>query len=109
MPECNFYVGQKVTPITSNWKRARRNWNQRLSRLFWGFDRPLACIGEVYTVRVVGTIDGYPNDHIFIGLCEKPGSYSAHGFRPVLERKTDISIFTKILDRVNRRQTVGAD
>jgi hypothetical protein len=32
--------------------------------------------------------------------------FGAQFFRPLIERKTDISCFTRILDKVNKRETV---
>jgi hypothetical protein len=32
--------------------------------------------------------------------------YRARFFRPITEKKTDISVFTRILDKVNGRETV---
>lgn len=73
--------------------------------------------GNIYTVR--GTIT-WPEPiglglYLFeivrrpllteAGYCHER-TFAAAAFRPVEERKTDISIFTEILDGINKRETV---
>lgn len=70
--------------------------------------------GGIYTVR--GIVE-YPDDISGLYLVEirnppdEEGcewQFFASRFRPVVERKTDITVFTEILDRVNKqsRETV---
>jgi len=85
-----FHVGQKVT--------LKRN-----SGLFWLNERgetPAPGIkgpvhGEIYTV--VRCRMGVRSELLSFAELETY-SYDASAFRPVVERKTDIGIFTKILD-----------
>jgi hypothetical protein len=87
----NFRVGQKVVCVDA----------RGLSGKPWAYPKK----GEVYTV------DGYAKHwmggegvvlrevvNIFRG---SPQPFAASRFRPVVDRKTDISTFTKILDDVN--------
>lgn len=58
--------------------------------------------GRIYTVREAYDWFGYPGirlDEIYNYLDR---GYSAHRFRPVVERKTDISIFTAMLNTSKR-------
>ena len=64
-----------------------------------------AIVGAIYTVRKISEYGGQiglylseiinPPQHTIDGLIER-GMYSER-FRPIVERKTDISIFTKML------------
>ncbi len=99
----SFQVGQKVMM-----KHDRGRWA----------DLALGCVapefGVVYTIRdVLGDQEtGFlrfneiknPIIVTHIGIGEP--MFEARMFRPVVERKTDISIFTEILDRETRKQPV---
>jgi hypothetical protein len=105
-----FYVGQKVVCVSDDW------WlnGERHDRWY----KRLPVCGEVYTIRSIvvlnefmGGIAGlkleefiFPDGSRFDGNGE--GAFIATHFRPVIERKTDISIFTRILDDVSKRETV---
>lgn len=94
-----FYVGQKVVCVDDAVTSSRRGW----------FSAPNVkpTIGKVYTVRAVGeSVEGFLGLRLHeLNLCGKRGDglffidnfYRASRFRPVVERKTDISIFKKIL------------
>jgi len=83
-----FRIGQKVTPIHVH--------------VPWGYNGNVPKVGTVYTVGWIGL---HWSDKQLIDLVEapSPGSasfsrgYSAECFRPVVERKTDISIFQAML------------
>jgi hypothetical protein len=87
----NFQVGQKVACVKNG------SWCDNRDRL---------VLGEVYTIRrLVVDDDGdlifqlheiqrSPEARQFWG---DDVGYAAFRFRPVVERKTDISIFTKML------------
>ncbi|ASS55887.1 hypothetical protein [Rhizobium leguminosarum] len=83
----NFHVGQKVVCI----------WEDT------GEPGPEPKCGVVYTVSAVFMAADLPH----IDLVELPcpdtdewfGGYKAEAFRPVAERKTDISIFTDMLTK----------
>lgn len=96
----NFRIGQKVVCIKKN------------------RDTPPAgevqpCVGGIYTVRGIvdwgewgvglylQEIHNSPID-TKVGIVER--TFSVRRFRPAVERKTDISIFTKILDTTKTPQ-----
>jgi hypothetical protein len=95
-----FRVGQKVVCIDSNpasWLGNRVG----LSRDMHGLTR-----GEIYTIRAIGTHEGFCVVWLveIVRPCrgcgsEEVGYYHAR-FRPAVERKTDISTFTRMLDSV---------
>lgn len=59
--------------------------------------------GRVYTISAINALE----DYLFVGLVENkhcsgdPTPWFSKRFRPVVETKTDISIFTKMLKRSN--------
>jgi hypothetical protein len=88
----NFQVGQKVVCVKNG------PW--------WGGNRDRLVLGAIYTIRRLIVADD--GDLIFqiheIQRSPKARQiwgddvgYAAFRFRPVVERKTDISIFTKML------------
>jgi hypothetical protein len=92
-----FYVGQKVCCI--------KNSVQRINdRGFPGFTK-----GEVLTVAGLHNTNDYG---LFLSFVERNRlSWGHHkGFRPVVERKTDISILERLLDPSNHEkelETIG--
>ena len=86
-----FHVGQKVVcikhPIPHPWCRY-----------------PVFVKGSVYTVAALDDLEG----EVFIAVRELHWSVFGNisGFRPVVERKTDISIFTAMLN--TSKQEVSA-
>lgn len=92
----NFRVGQKVVCIDA----APPHRSQLIPGLY-GFFRPTGlCRGEVYTVCEVGLthrLDPKNLPCIRVDKCD--AVVWAHRFRPVAERRTDISIFTKMLTK----------
>lgn len=94
-----FVVGQKVVCI-DNVPRAAPPWINYIG----GMDG--LTKGRIYTVREVGLIsfiDGY-SPCIRVAEIVRPtddGPYLACRFRPVVERKTDISVFTRMLLEVS--------
>lgn len=101
----DWYVGQKVVCINDRWRgrslketlRARvfgpkRGRNYVIAGVRAGFCYPIGLIFDPFPGTVPGT--NYCSDH----------------FRPVVEPEADISIsiFTDILDQVNRREVVDA-
>jgi len=89
-----FRVGQKVVCIKES----------SLHRTLCPVNNPV--VGQVYTIRRIATYPGYgtgiwlneivnqPTPTAF-GILEK--GFYIERFRPVVERKTDISIFEKML------------
>jgi hypothetical protein len=87
----SFHVGQKVACIDD---RPSGPWTRR-----W---LVLHC---VYTVaRILPPIDPEYQDHLgstfgvdLLEIPDKPNGFGGLRFRPIIERKTDISIFTAML------------
>jgi hypothetical protein len=95
-----FRVGQKVVCVVAFDDMARS----------WGFSGPAK--GSVYTIREFDDrgdapalrlveIVNPPCKHRNISEPIEPG-FAVTGFRPVVERKTDISIFTEILRKASK-------
>lgn len=91
---CKFVVGQQVVCVEAQDDP----------------EPPNPVFGQVYTVSWVGVCEG----HTQIDLAELPmpetddfyRGYQAKAFRPVVERKTDISLFKAMLSP--SKQTVEA-
>lgn len=84
----NFRVGQRVTPKRSG------SWRALLSRRIFAEGEEAPMFGRIYTIIEIatttfGTVLRFP---------EFQQRFDAEEFRPVVERKTDISIFTKMLN-----------
>ncbi len=90
-----FHVGQKVVCIDDTRREfGLREWDNRLRR------------GIIYTIRWVGK---YGVKLVEINRRTRHVSdtyYFADRFRPVIERKTDISIFTAMLAPTSIRDSV---
>lgn len=94
-----FRVGQKVVCIGSN-------ENPKLSDAADKAHRK-PDINQIYTIRsmfawkhlVLVRLYEVDNRHLMpiMGVSVEPG-YDSRGFRPLVERKTDISIFTRMLN-----------
>lgn len=68
--------------------------------------------GRVYTVkRVFINYRGHPSVDLFELENKNNIGYRTFRFRPITERKTDISVFTEILDKVSQgdRKLIGAE
>lgn len=103
-----FRVGQKVVCI-----KPMSEWTKDAHAL-GGFPfRP--ALNAVYTIRAVRLVFGHPylylqeihnpqNNWSEIGFAEPP--FWAGMFRPIVERKTDISIFKKMLIPSRRKEAV---
>jgi hypothetical protein len=95
-----FHVGQKVVCVKAEWSDLN------------GETAPVA--GGIYTIRAIIT---YPDDFaglLLVEIINAPRYYAeglfecdfiATKFRPIVERKTDISIFTAMLTG----SKIGAD
>jgi hypothetical protein len=102
----NFRVGQKVVCMDAAPHAKYSPWKVRLGASMDGLkDR------AIYTVRAVNLYRGQPCIYLAeiarsldpnIPEAGEPG-YSPKRFRPVVERKTDISIFTAMLDKTPER------
>jgi hypothetical protein len=108
-----FHVGQKVVRVST--PHSSGTINRRVAEAH-GATFPV--FGQVYTVRLV-RVDPDNKEVLLLVECDnshmagigfgplEPG-FASHNFRPVVERKTDISIFTAMLDRTPSRETVEA-
>ncbi len=88
--KCNFVVGQKVAvKIGGKWYDQYKTYTPMKE-------------GDVYTIK---SIHALPNGVVGLGLTEivTDDLFDHTGFAPVIERKTDISIFTKMLRPVEER------
>lgn len=97
-----FYVGQKVVFVGYGrdcrdylWREIKQAWDR-----FWHpYDDPK--IGNIYTIA---KIDVYEEGVVLVLVEHESGDldfwdrgWYSDGFRPIVERKTDISIFTSML------------
>lgn len=101
----NFRVGQKVVCVDADLDT--RSWHSDKPSLFGKLE-----VGKVYTVARVYQTYGWYRDQKGVGVClelvevkKTPcptaphcNGYNAKRFRPVVERKTDISIFKAMLN-----------
>ena len=90
-----FHVGQKVVCVNDRNLRVRRDLYSSLPKQ-----------GQIYTVRAITPPDAVTPNTPGVLLEEIKGEYSSSGyeygflafrFRPIQERKTDISIFKAML------------
>lgn len=83
--KCHFVVGQKVQCIKDEWES-----------VIFNSDVPGPRRGDVVTIRAIVVHE----DEAYLALQEQFSSrgYLASGFRPLTERKTDISIFKAMLN-----------
>ncbi len=89
MASCNFHVGQKVVCIESEWEK-----------VIGPYDPVCPKVGQVLTIIGMMEMGG----ETYIGFPEwHDHGYHHSGFRPVVERKTDISIFTAMLENSEDR------
>ena len=101
--KCDFVVGQRVVMVT---EYDAQSYARAASE---GVTLPTK--GSIYTVRGIEPGAGWQSNLTFIWLDELSNPPSCDGiepnwdtnmFRPVVERKTDISIFTAMLTPAGR-------
>lgn len=88
-----FHVGQKVVCIS----------NGPMASSFGGRSAPTLEVGRIYTITGI-VLEG---DGLFVSEAEpttKGFAFNRERFRPVVERKTSIEIFTKLLNPQTVRQ-----
>ncbi len=91
-----FYVGQKVCCVNYP-VRAVEQWRRKYP------DANFPILGQVYTIRAIDVWFGETllrfvevnNAHL---PSDMEAGFSARHFRPLVERKTDISIFEAMLN-----------
>jgi hypothetical protein len=102
-----FHVGQKVVCVSDDW---HLNGERHTFR-------GLPIVGDVFTIRAIvlnefqGGVSGLRFAELVLSQHSRfdgngEGAFIATHFRPVTEKPTDISIFTRILDDVSKRETV---
>lgn len=102
----NFRVGQKVVCIGTD-GTPNVDWEEWVS--YWKIARPSR--GSVYTVRDIRA--GADRQHIrLVEIINPTAEFSdappqepwfwASAFRPIVERKTDITVFTEILRKATK-------
>jgi hypothetical protein len=89
-----FRVGQKVVCVDDRSNLWTAPWIKR------------GCIYEIsgFTAGTHDPLGLFPDnssDILLVGI-EKPGGFAAERFRPIVERKTDISVFTEILRKASK-------
>lgn len=84
-----FRVGQKVVCV------AREGWDD-------------LTVGAIYIISIVQaknvSVEGVRHPQLFFGCAQ----FEKHKFRPLVERKTDIAIFKRMLAPKRQRKTVVA-
>lgn len=103
--KCNFVVGQKVVCVVDEWSKAG------MMVLLAHGPHQFPKKGCIYTIR---NIDVFPGGYIYLHFVEivNPVISFDHGdweqgwdhrrFRPLIERKTDISVFKAMLTPAGR-------
>lgn len=92
-----FHVGQKVVCV--------------YGEIIPHPDDPRGPIkGQVYTISWIGDVHGRSGEYAHLDLVEMPfdepgwvRGYDIRAFRPIVERSTDISIFTEMLDTTKQK------
>jgi hypothetical protein len=103
-----FHVGQKVVCVSDDW-----HLNGERHPMPW-----LPVVGDVFTIRAIvpnefqGGVAGLRFAELVLSQHSRfdgngEGAFIATHFRPVTEKPTDISIFTRILDRANKQERVN--
>ena len=102
---CNFRVGQKVVCVDDSDPVGSAGWHARKGTKF-GLSH-----GKVYTIEGIYEAPGFYNGKLENSVClslaelKKPpppihpwaDGFNAKRFRPVVQRKTDISVFKALL------------
>lgn len=102
-----FRVGQKVVCVDTTIA------NTALLRPYEGGWQSNKLIkGQIYTISAVGLVHpfdllGLPAVHV--AELDPTFPIWAHRFRPIVDRKTDISVFQEILRKVTRPSPVDAE
>lgn len=90
-----FHIGQKVVCVDA---RAKCDCGCA-TRL---------VTGQVYTVRAVFVLFGNEGIHVEeTSPLKWTSGYASSRFRPVVEKKTDISVFTEILNRESKSRVMA--
>ena len=96
----SFHVGQRVVCVNDEWQ----DWWPHYE--YWWPHKPIK--GHIYTIRAVRYDPIRKGDGVLLYEIHNPerlwgdgntgeGGFMAYKFRPLTERKTDISVFKRIL------------
>jgi hypothetical protein len=98
-----FYVGQRVECIDDGWRRPNP-WVTRFPK-----KSEIFTIREIFISKDDGRTQCLRLDEIQCGVCRLGNEvgFEASSFRPIVERKTDISIFESLLNPANHKQLEG--
>lgn len=94
-----FRVGMKVVCVDGD----TVFFGNRLAG--WNGDPPIT--GKIYTVHAIEFCERYQQPVLRLVEIRNELGYWVNRFRPIVERKTDISIFTKMLTPSDEK--IGAD
>lgn len=83
-----FHVGQKVVCIDDDWCVVVGNPANNAG--------PHPVNGEVHVVSAIALVDDV--EYLYLSGFPAHVSYDAMAFRPIVEKKTDISVFTALLN-----------
>jgi hypothetical protein len=116
-----FHIGQKVVCVNDIVKFPLGSKRTGHDGTVWTSTGNMGGLraGAVYTIRGFSLcpVDNAPTvlleeimreEIMRYGVSQGEAGYCISRFRPVIEKKTDISIFTRILDDVSKRETVNA-
>lgn len=91
--QCQFEVGQRVVCITPDWLP----FTFLDVVLRWWRGNPLPKLNGIYVVSAITTARGF----VWVKLVDHGSLFDPFCFRPLVERETDIGVFTRILADVN--------
>lgn len=100
----SFHIGQRVVCINDQMDGGATRWK----------DATYPVFGQIYTVRGMAVLPGGLILRLEEIICPTFGrdneeaGFGADHFRPVIERKTDISVFQRMLNP-NMREHIGVD
>ena len=90
-----FYVGQKVVCIDNKPQQGDGWWSEEV---------PVPQEGEIYTISIPNYLDNTQSEVCHILELLNPYGYLVIRFRPLVEKKTDISIFKALLTPINTKE-----
>ena len=91
-----FYVGQKVVCI-ANWRPYSNAYNNAPKKGSIYTVRELLNLGTAPSIRLVEIVNDPVDVYVNIGFAIE-ASWITTAFRPLTERKTDISVFRALLN-----------
>lgn len=97
--KCDFMVGQRVVCIDDDWP----DWGLVQERFQVPMPSRVPMINEVLTIAAIRAGTKLLTKHIvWLYFQEIEHGWSYRAFRPLIERKTDISMFTRLLSPADR-------